>query len=439
MNRSIWLICFLALAAGVVPCVYGQQSEKFRTLYVHLGSDEDEALLYEPIDPRANAHIALAYVHPNGNVFNMIVGAQMASRGYRVLMINHHGEDADEELFAPAISRGITYLRSLPGVRSVVLAGHSGGGHLIGWYQNIAENGGRACRGPEKIYPCTSAGLDGLAKPDGIVFLDATLGAFHQMSSIDPAVDGAQRKPSLDMFAAANGYDVAAKRATYPADFAKRFYSAQAARNASIVAHAIERWHAIQQGKGQFRDDEPLLIPGMAEGGFGARLYQPDPAFAAHTKQPHALLKSDGTRPEVVVRSVRPPTGQQAADSLGTLHVMSIATTVRYFLANYAIRTRSDFAFTADDIVGVDWSSANSSTPANAEGITVPALVMAMTCHYLVVPQEIIFDHLQSKDKTWVGVEGAAHNFGPCRPEYGDTVARTFDYLDTWLKQADRF
>ena len=136
---------------------------------------------------------------------------------------------------------------------------------------------------------------------------------------------------------------------------------------------------------------------------------------------------------------MRPPTGQKAADSLGTLHVMSIQTTVRHFLANYAIRTRPDFAITADDIVGVDWASANSSTPANAAGITVPALVMAMTCHYLVVPQEIIFDQLRSKDKTLVGVEGATHNFTSCRIEYGDTVARTFDYLDTWLKQRDRF
>lgn len=83
--------------------------------------------------------------------------------------------------------------------------------------------------------------------------------------------------------------------------------------------------------------------------------------------------------------------------------MMSIQTTVRHFLANYAIR----IAITADDIVGVDWSSANFSTPSNAEGITAPALAMAMTCHYLV--------------------------------EYGDTVARTFDYLDSWLKQTDRF
>ena len=80
--------------------------------------------------------------------------------------------------------------------------------------------------------------------------------------------------------------------------------------------------------------------------------------------------------------------------------------------------------------MGVDWKSAMNSTPGNAEGITVPTLVMAMTCHYLMVPDEIIFDHLAAKDKQLVMVEGADHGFTPCRPEFGDTVTRTFDYVD---------
>ena len=118
---------------------------------------------------------------------------------------------------------------------------------------------------------------------------------------------------------------------------------------------------------------------------------------------------------------------------------MAQNTTVREFLAQSAIRIGKDFAFTEDDIVGVDWKSAMNSTPGNAEGITVPTLVMAMTCHYLMVPDEIIYDHLAAKDKELVMVEGATHGFAPCRPEFGDTARRTFDYVDTWLKQPGRF
>lgn len=415
------------------------QSDRFRTVYVRLGSNNDEGLLYEPVTPGSNARIALLFVHPNGNVFNVPVGPEMSSRGYRVLMVNHHGQDDDADRFAPGISRGVAYLRTLPGVRRVVIVGHSGGGHLIAWYQNVAEHGPSACQGSEKIYPCSGEGLVGLAKPDGILLLDSTLGAFHQMSAVDPAVDGSNRKPALDMFTAANGYDTEGKRARYSAEFAKRFHAEQAARNARIVDNALERLHAITQGKGQFSDDEPLVIRGMGQNAAGARLYQPDIAFVARTKKPHMLLKADGTEPEMIVPSVRPATGQQAIGALGTLHVMSQDTTVRHFLANSAIRTTPDYAITADDIAGVDWASATTSTPANAEGITVPALVMPMTCHYLVVPDEIIFDHLGSKDKTFVAVEGAVHNFAPCRPEYGDTVKRAFDFVDGWLGKTGRF
>ena len=62
-----------------------------------------------------------------------------------------------------------------------------------------------------------------------------------------------------------------------------------------------------------------------------------------------------------------------------------------------------------------------------------------MGCHYLVVPGEIIFDHLAAKDKTYATVEGATHGFQPCQPQYGDTVKRTFDFVDNWLSRPGRF
>lgn len=438
-------LALVVCAAAVVPSYSASREpvgpvrgEKFSTEYVRLGSNDDEGLLYEPAASKAT--IALIYVHPSGNTFNTLIGPEMAARGYRVLMVNHHEVDADAERYAPAISQGVNYLRTLQGVRRVVIVGHSGGGHLVAWYQNVAEHGPAACQGTEKIYPCRGDGLKQLARPDGLVLLDSTLGALHQMSAIDPAVDnGNSRDRTLDMFAASNGYDVATRRANYSPEFARRFYAAQSERNDNIVATALTRLKAIEQGKGDFSDDEPLVIRGMGQGPAGARLYHPDPTFAAHTKKPRTLLKADGTKVESIVSSVRAPSGQQAANALGSLNVMSQNTTVRHFLANNAIRTTAEFAITADDVVGVDWKSATSSTPANAEGITVPALVMPMTCHYLVVPNEIIFDRLGSKDKTFAAVEGAVHTFIPCRPEYGDTVKRTFDYVDAWLGEPGRF
>jgi pimeloyl-ACP methyl ester carboxylesterase len=417
-------------------------AESFTTRYVRLAPQETEGLLYEPTGTGTgtgeNDRIVLVYSHPNANTFNEPLGREMAARGYRVLMVNHRGDTAPEA-YLPSISRGLAFARALPGVTRVILVGHSGGGHMVTLYQNVAEHGPAACSGPEKIYPCRVEGLSGLAKPDGLILLDPTLGAFHQMSAVDPAVDGDKRIAELDMFAAANGYDLAGKRARYTNAFAQRFHRAQADRNARIVADAQARLKLIAAGSGRFTDDEPFIISGLGQNAAGARLYQPDTTFVAHTKAPHILLRADGEKPRQVIASVRPPSGQQAVDSLGSLSLMTQNTTVRRFLAASAIRTRADYAITADDIVGVDWSSAMTSTPANAEGVTVPSLVLTMSCHYLVVPDEIIFDHLGSKDKTFAAVEGATHLFNACRPEYGDTAKRLFDFVDGWLREKGRF
>ena len=113
--------------------------------------------------------------------------------------------------------------------------------------------------------------------------------------------------------------------------------------------------------------------------------------------------------------------------------------TVRQFLASEAIRTTKEYKMTEDSITGIDWASSSTGAPSNIEGVTVPLLIMTMTCHYFLVPDEIIFDHAASKDKQIVYVEGASHGFTPCRPEYGDTVKRTFDYLGGWLNDGKRF
>lgn len=430
-------------SVGVALPIGPVRTSAFHTVYVRLGSEADEALLYEPPSIGSKLRIALLFSHPDGNDFDYPVGPQMAARGYRILMVNHHGPDNGLWTYAAGISSGIRYLRALPGVQRVVIIGHSGGAPLMAFYDNVAEHGPAACDGLQELYPCPAAQLAGLARPDGVILLDPPLGAFHAMSGIDPAVRGVSgggaRWIALDMFSAANGFDPAGGAANYSRGFVRRFYAAQSQRNDHIVRRALARLHAIEQGKGEFKDDEPFVVPGMGVNAAGARLYQTDPtAFLAHTRQPHPLLAADGSIAQEIIRSVRPPSGQFAR-GVGTLKEMTQNTTVRTFLAEDAIRTTPGFAITADDIIGVQWDSSTTSTPTNAAGITVPALVMVMTCHYFIVPGEILYDHLASKDKAYAAVEGATHMFTPCRPQYGDTVKRTFDFVDAWLSKPTRF
>jgi pimeloyl-ACP methyl ester carboxylesterase len=442
----------LAVAIGLSPApLFAQQAnapssakaDNFTSQYIRLDQDT-EGLLLEPKVASPNSRIAFVFSHPNRDNFKELPGPAVAAHGYRVMLVNYRGDrddpDAPPEDFLPSISQGIAYLRKLPGVEKVVLLAHSGGSHMGTFYENVAEHGPVVCQDAKKIVPCDGEKISKLEKPDGFILLDPTLGAAHQMSAVDPAATGEERDKTVDMFAKENGYDAEGKKAAYTPEFAKRFYAAQAARNNQIVDAAVKRLKLIEAGKGEFSNDEPFVVKGVGIRALGARLYQPDLSFAAHTKQPHTLLKADGTRSEEIIKSVRPTAGgKQVLGMLNELGAMNYSTTVRGFLANSAIRANADFAFTADDIVGIDWASSYTSTPSNAEGVTVPSLVLTMSCHYLIVPGEVIFNRLGAKDKTYASVEGATHLFAPCKPEYGDTKKRVFDFVDEWVSKPGRF
>jgi pimeloyl-ACP methyl ester carboxylesterase len=431
----------MRLALGLFSIMFVAQmamAQSVRTTYVRLESAS--ALLMEPINPGPKSHIALVYTYPGTslsltvppvNNFNEPSGLQLAGRGYRELLLNHNTSRNGYEPIAPAIGQAIKYLRSIPGVDTVLIFSHSIGGPLAAFYQNVAENGAGVCQGPEKLYPCRGE-LTNLPKADGMIFTDVHLGeAFRFLSYVDPAVrDEAhplQRHPALDMFAAINGYNSEAKSAVYTKPFTKEFFAAQAARNEKLVAAALARLSAIERGQGKYKRDEPFDVPELS-----ARLLQPDVRLVSRTRNPHPLLKADGTTAMQIVPSVRPPMGQ---GEIGAYEQY----TVRGFLAGEAIRTTPDYMMTENSITGVDWGSSATSAPSNVAGIKVPVLIMTMTCHYFVVPDEILFEHTGSKDKQLVYVEGASHGYTPCRPEYGDTMKRTFDYIDTWLSEGKRF
>ena len=94
---------------------------------------------------------------------------------------------------------------------------------------------------------------------------------------------------------------------------------------------------------------------------------------------------------------------------------------------------------TEDDILGVDWKSSSGSAPRNAAGTRVPTLVLTANCSWLVVPSEVVYDHLAATDKTYAAVEGALHDFRACKPAYGDTKKRAFDFVASWLSKSGRF
>ena len=430
-----------ALAALATYALLGTSAlAQVKTTYVSLGSGT-QGILYEPSTPGDKARVALYIEHPYSSYMNFSACTQLATRGYRILCAdgpftnNANGYEGYDQM-APGIKAGITYLRGITGVSKVILMGHSMGAPMMAFYQNIAENGVATCQTADKFLPCNANNLRSLPKADGLVLLDAHLGdALATLTYVDPAIVDesrpGQRYKSLDMFDPANGYDRTRNQASYLPSFKSNFLSWQAERNKRLIASAQQMFAAINARQGDlYQDDMAFDVPGAN----GARLWQPDLGLLRQTKNPHTLLKADGTTPNQILVSVRPPSGK--GDAATSFSSGALPGTVRTFLGAHAIRTFASYDQTVNDLTGIDYASSNTSTAWNVEGVTIPLLLICHTGHYFCRPDEIVLEHSASTDKTMAGNEGATHGITACTNcggDFGDTVKREYDYLDGWL------
>lgn len=427
------LMC-VATAYAQLP----QQVQGAKTTFVHLGNNTN-ALLTEPAEPGPKARIVVINAHPGKvSAFEYFTGRQLVARGYRQLGVNYYGpENTFEELLAP-LAAAVRYARSLPGVEKVILVGHSGGGPELAYYAEIAEKGAAACQQPNRLFKCDGKGLSDLPKIDGLALLEANIGAPHRTMSVDPAVTDPQwpkrRKADLDMYAAQNGFDAKTDTASYSAAFVTRFGAAQHARSESLIASSEAKWRAVEAHTGPYNDNDPLIIPGFADNSLGTRLNLADGKLLAETHAAHLHLRADGTTPVEIAHSTRKPAAT-APDLRDTVEETTQVTTVRQYLSFLAITTTAEFQITRNDIKGVDWRSSANSAAGSVENVSVPTLIMAGSCTIHMVPLEITYDHSAAKDKEFAVVEGGDHSFRPCRPEFGDTQKRAFDYVDAWLSK----
>src|SRR5579859_1825709 len=254
-------------------------------------------VLYSPRVLGPESTIGLLVMHPNSNSVNHIGGAELAKRGFRVLCINGQYFNTRREYMiwekVPLdVKPAVTYLRNLSGIQSVVLVGHSGGGQLMPFYQNVAENGVAACRVAGR-FAQGGEELAGLPPADGVVLLDAHHGySANTLTGMDPAVRDESSPqvvdPALDVFNPENGYDVGGS--TYSADFQRRYLRAQAERMLKLNDRALARLEAIARGKGLYPDDEPFPLARSQ-----ARMWQLDTRLIAHTKGAYPILKADGS------------------------------------------------------------------------------------------------------------------------------------------------
>ena len=419
-----------------------------KTTFVYLGYGEP-GVLYEPVNPGPKAQIAVFVMHSANDFLFHSACTQLAKRGYRVLCANDSNDknglfnDGVLDKVLLQAKSGIVYLRKYPGVKKIVLWGHSGGATIMAAYQNIAENGVAACQDDHKIFKCPNT-LANLPPADGVIMGDANWGLpIITLLGMNPAVgtdNAMQVDPNLDMFNPKNGFDP--KGSHYSPEFIKTFEAGQVKKYNAMVKLALDRYALIKAGKGNYADDEPFFIAGA---NFNTHtLFGADMSLMSHTVKPRQLLHPDGSITTEIVHTVRQPEFKD--DRSEHTYREILKTTVNGFLSTYAIRVSDDYGYGEDDTLrGVDWTSSWASPEGNAEGITVPFLTIGMTGSYEHSMAETLNNHIKSTDKTLIYVEGATHGYPACKQcgktpdQFGDTVKTIYDYADGWLSKPGRF
>ena len=435
---------------------------------VNLGAGAQGANLFRPAT--GGSKVGIVIMHPYSSYKNFEACSYLAARSYTVLCIdsaftnNQFGYYGYEQ-HVPTIAAGITYLRDMPGIKNVLLFGHSAGAPMMTLYENVAENGPGVCSDAAKLSPCVTTNLSGLPRADGIILFDSHIGdSLATFTYVDPAVLNnslGQRDPTLDMFSAANGYNAATNGAVYSPTFITSFLAAQAARNAQLNALAqslLAQERTATNNPGDLGDDIPFTVVG----GDNARLWQPDLNLLQCTQQPVTLLSHTGARPKQVVCSVRPPSGTAsiAVTAASTLNI-----NVHIWLGAHAMRTLPSpgpiYNQTNNDITGLDYTSTSTSSVTNITGIRIPFLIVANSGHYFLRPDEIIYQTAMMPDKTFAIEEGSVHGGTECTAcetllglptpapagtpgpggatapptfgYYGDTFTRTMNYMAEWI------
>ena len=424
----------LALLATYLLAATAPAAAQSNPLYIQFTPGAVKGALYKP-DRGPAPHVAVLLTHRTSNFLGSPATRELSRRGFLVLAVNPRSDNNEAavnfEANALDIMSGIAFLRKQPGITKIILWGHSGGGPATSFYQAVAENGPRYCRGPGKLVECDDS-LAGLPRADGIILVDAHPGvSVNGLRSLNPAVvderDPARIDPALDPFSAANGYRAGATR--YSDDFRRKYFKAQADRMNRLIDRALTARQAMRAGTAPYPDDDAMVVTRFE----GARLMEIDPSIHHGTLKPQKLLKDDGTVTTQIVDSVRRAAlgyDRRNARFDGGARLMTVSS----FLSANAIRAR-------DSLDDVDWCSSNNSTPCAVKSIAAPMLILAMGAHYFIRDSEIHFEMAASRDKDFVVIEGATHGGSPCAAcevtpgQYANSQKNLFDYAAKWINE----
>jgi pimeloyl-ACP methyl ester carboxylesterase len=428
MNCTAIVFCMLIFSL-LTPGSHAQSNPS----YLQFSPATVKGALYKP-DLGPPPHVGVLLMHRTANFLSHSATRELSKRGFLVLAMNPRFENNESavtwEDIALDVKSGVEFLRKQPGIRTVVLFAHSGGGATMSFYQAVAERGPSYCQGPKKLVSCGD-GLAGLPRADGIVFMDAHPGnPVNSLRSLNPAVlregDPHELNPELDPFHPKNGFKPDAPP-SYTQEFKQRYFKAQAERMNRLIESALDKTRRMKEGKYTYPDDDAFVVVR----GQGTRLPGMDPSLRDRTVKAQKLLKNDGSIVTNIVESVQ-KYGAVSPQTSASFRGGARFLTVRSFLSANAIRS-------TNSINGIDHCSSNNSVPCAVQSISVPVLITAMGAGSFIRDNEIHYELAASKDKDFVVVEGALHGAEPCTAcesasgQYANSMKNFYDYVAKWI------
>jgi hypothetical protein len=399
--------------------------------------DRDVPLtIHQPENSADRSDVAVLAMH-GGDYLSFNLGMEIAKHGF--IAAGANPMHSDTKGFLLDFKAGVDFMKNYPGVKKLVLVGHSQGGCRMSCYQYIAENGTDRMKKMNRIIPFPD--LEPLTPGDGLMLVDANYGIMSLLA-MDPAVRkrdyGYARIPELDIYNPANGYDP--KGSHYNQDFIRRFQKAQVRFYKDTLEYAQERWAAIQKGRGSFCDDEPLLIAGARGGAVNNKLFIQDVSLLSRTRTAHPILHADMSVTEDIPQTVRIPN-----DAIGSEYFAGAEqSSVRRFLEN-EMKFDDDFGYDDRSMWGVDWDFNFLCASENVKGINIPLLVTGNTANHEFVYADYIYENAKSSDRSIIYFEGARHDFVTLTAaekfpgQFGDTLANAGAYCAKWLSKEGRF
>lgn len=195
------------------------------------------SVLYEPVRPDERAQIAVVIMHGT-DFLTYPMMPELARHGFLALAANPSHSSYPEQMLDLQVA--IAFMYQYPGVKKVVLIGHSRGASLTSAYLKIAENGARVFQGSDRILPFPD--MPELTPADGYMVLDANFGIMGILG-LDPSVinegNAIETDPSLDALNPQNGYDPDGSH--YTQEFKKRFFRAQVKRYKGLLDLASQQ------------------------------------------------------------------------------------------------------------------------------------------------------------------------------------------------------